>query len=467
MNEYISYLIESGASLVILFAIYFFLLRKETYFGLIRGYLILSIAFSFTIPMLHFSGSSVPLTMPVILLDEVTVGSGALGEISSGPGLLTIIFYMYIMVSAMFMIRLLGNLYRIVQLIRNNKVERQQQYKMVYLNQNLSPFSFFNYIFINSAYLQHQVDEIIEHENAHIKQLHSLDILFSELLIILQWFNPIAWMYRKTLSENHEFLADQAVLRLGYNLESYQVSILSQLFGIRTIPATNNFNKSITRKRLNMMKRNKSSQLSKLKLLLVIPVAGMLFLAIACSTQDNDLLLASEADIETLQEQPGESLVYFQPDEMAEYPGGFIELRKFVAVNLKYPEKAKENGVQGKVYIQFVVDEEGKIIPVSAEKGAEIPPPPPPLPPAYDKGDNELKEVVEPAPRAVEAEGIVVVGYYPPEGSKKNYSKEDIALLKEEAIRVVKTIPPFEKPAMVDGKPVKSLYTFPINFVLQ
>ncbi len=465
MNEYISYLIESGISLAILFSIYFILLRKETYFELIRSYLMISIAFSFSVPLLHISSSSVPLTMPVIMMDEVTVSTGTLSSISSGPGLLTIIFYLYIFGSAMFMIRLFSNLYRIIYLIRNNKVKKHGQYKLVYLRQNLSPFSFFNYIFINEKSLQYQVDEIIEHEFAHIRQLHSLDIIFSEILIILQWFNPVAWMYRKTLSENHEFLADQAVLRSGYNLESYQLSILSQLFGVRTIPATNNFNKSITSKRLNMMKRNRSTTLSKLKLLIVIPVAGLLFMAIACSKQDNDLQTGDQLEIEADMEQPGESLVYFQPDETAVYPGGFIELRRFVAQNLKYPEQAAKNGVQGRVYIQFVVDEEGKIVPVSAEKGAEIPPPPPP--PSVDKSDNELKEPGEPAIRAVEAQGIVMVGFYPPEGSEKDYSKEDIALLEEEAIRVVKTIPPFEKPAMVDGKPVKSLYTFPINFVLE
>ena len=141
MNEYISYLIESGVSLAILFSIYFILLRKETYFGLIRSYLMISIAFSFAIPMLHFSSSAVPLTMPVILLDEVTVGAGMPGSISSAPGLLTIIFYLYISVSAMFMIRLLSNMYRIIYIIRNNQVQKHGQYKMVYLRQNFSPFS--------------------------------------------------------------------------------------------------------------------------------------------------------------------------------------------------------------------------------------------------------------------------------------------------------------------------------------
>ncbi len=224
-------------------------------------------------------------------------------------------------------------------------VLNEKPFRLVLHPLNYPPFSFFRNIFISRKhYSGSPMEEIIEHEKAHVRQLHSLDILLAELLIIFQWFNPLVWIYKKIVTENHEFLADEAVLHRGFSPESYQLRIIAQLFGIRSMPATHNFNQSIIQKRLKMMKRSKSPTISKLKLLLVIPAAAALFYVFACSSTESDLAAQDIPDTEE------ESLVYLKPDVAAEPAGGVMEFRKFIATNVIYPDEAKKNGVQGKVY---------------------------------------------------------------------------------------------------------------------
>jgi hypothetical protein len=214
------------------------------------------------------------------------------------------------------------------------------------------------------------------------------------------------------------------------------------------MPATHNFNQSIIQKRLKMMKKSKSPTISKLKLLLVIPAALALFYVFACTSTESDL--ASQ----DIPENEEESLVYLKPDVEAEPTGGVMEFRRFIAKNLIYPEEAYKNGVQGKVYIQFVIDEKGKVI-ANVENNGKIPPPP-------VKGKKDA-----PPPEVTKAEGIVVAGYRPVDGDESaEYTDEHKQLLIDEAIRVIQL--PYEwTPAMNDGKPVKTQWTLPFNFRLQ
>ena len=400
-------------------------------------------------PLLNITiaaGTSTPLMAyriePVIVNSMSTVN-----PVFSGWDSWQYITLVYWMVVAILFIRLLFNLSRILKIYRMGKVVNDKPFRLILHPLNYPPFSFFWNIFISRKhYSGSPMEVIIEHEKAHVRQLHSVDILLAELLIIFQWFNPLAWIYKKYISENHEFLADEAVLHRGYSPDAYQLRIIAQLFGIRSMPATHNFNQSIIQKRLKMMEKSKSPSISRLKLLLVLPAALILFYVFACSS--------SEADF-AAQDIPGteeESLVYLKPDVAAEPAGGILEFRKFLARNVIYPAEAKKNGVQGKVFIQFVIDEHGKVIP-NVDNDMAIPEPNGPPPP--------------PAPATSNADEIVVVGYRMPEGVESDeYTKEQIRLLMDEAIRVLQL--PYEwTPAVKDGKPVKTQWTIPIQFLLQ
>ena len=449
VNSLLLYALESGFCLLVFSLLYQVFLRKETYYRLNRAFLLFSLSFSLFAPLFNFplaAGTTAPLA--AYRIEPVIVNSlSAINPGRAGWDTRQYVTIIYCLVAAALTIRLLFNLSRIRNIYKKGKVLDDKPFRLVLHPLNYPPFSFFRSIFINRKhYTGPAMEEIIEHEKAHVRQLHSVDVLLAELLIIFQWFNPLAWIYKKTVEENHEFLADEAVLHRGYRPESYQLRIIAQLFGIRSMPATHNFNQSIIQKRLKMMKKPKSTSISKLKLLLVLPAAMALFYIFACSASDSDLVA---------QDPPGdteESLIYLEPDVAAEPAGGMMEYRRHLAKNIIYPEKAKKEGVQGKVFIQFVIDEEGKVIPNVLENGRIAPPPP--------------KEGSE-AQKTSTAEGIVVVAYRAVDGAElDDYSEEQKQLLVDEAIRVIKL--PYEwKPALKDGKAVKTQWTVPIQFLLQ
>jgi hypothetical protein len=215
------------------------------------------------------------------------------------------------------------------------------------------------------------------------------------------------------------------------------------------MPAAHNFNQSIIQKRLKMMRKSKSTAISKFKLLLVLPAAVALFHVFACSSTDSDL---SAQDPPAIDE---ESLVYLEPDVAAEPAGGVMEFRRHLTKNIIYPEQAKKDGVQGKVFIQFVIDEHGIVIPNVENNGKILPPPP------------VEAEKAETTIQTAHAEGIVVVGYRSVDGDESSeYTEEQKQSLIDEAIRVIQ-LPYKWTPAMKDGKPVKTQWTIPIQFALQ
>jgi len=456
MNSIFPYIIESGLCLLVFFLVYHTLFKHETFYTLNRAYLLSALAFSIVIPIINIRIASEEASNLIpVMLDPVTITAFGGGFTNaSDPLIMPVIAGIYFLVMAFLAGRLILNFSRIKRLYKLGSKKAKRDYRLVMHNQNHPPFSFFRTIYINLEHLgEDSLDDIIEHEKAHVRQLHSVDILLTEIMIILQWFNPLVWAHKKSITENHEFLADEAVLNRGFNPDAYQVRIISQLFGIRSMPAAHNFNNSIIKKRLKMIKKPKSPTMAKMKFLLVLPAALAMFYMFACSSGDSEMMAQNAPE--------SESLVYLTPDVMAEYPGGTIAFRKYIAQHVRYPEEAKNKGVQGKVFIQFVVDEEGKII--QMVQNSDVPPPPP--------AENKLKTVDEPptppAPATIDIEGIVVVGYRPPEGTETDYAKEDIQLLADEAIRVLKSVPEKWKPAIKDGKPVKTAWTIPIAFALQ
>lgn len=122
-----------------------------------------------------------------------------------------------------------------------------------------SPYSFFRWIVCDPE--KHSVNElqhILVHESEHVLQWHSLDLLFVETQRIVLWFNPFAWFHQKMVQENLEYLADQAVLKNGFQKKHYQLSLLTTVMQRNEIPLTNSFAQSLLKKRIRMMNRKPS-----------------------------------------------------------------------------------------------------------------------------------------------------------------------------------------------------------------
>jgi len=420
MISFVNYLIESGVSLSLFALVYFLFLRRETFFSINRWFLLFSIGFSAILPLLHIPFytpqptvlAEVTLTPYVNLLSTITIyGNGFTQEAETFVLSYSLFGYVYLLGVVILALKFLFQLFQIVRLVVRNEVTTEGKIKLVVLDKEISPFSFLNYIFVGKN-LQNTNgwEKMLEHERQHIRQGHTFDVLLLEIIAIVQWFNPFFWMFRRALRENHEFLADQAVISHGTAPSCYKQILINQYVGDQIVIA-NNFNYSLIKIRIKMMSKIKSRKIANVKILVGIVLAASLIAVFACeqkqtikaeatpeektetiSFQGQPLKISGDsAVIENLKSlisnekmgipppppppAPGmEALTYDKDvftlvDEMPEYPGGVAALRDFLSHTVKYPQDAIKKGIQGKVYVNFVVEKDGSVGAVKIAKG--------------------------------------------------------------------------------------------------
>jgi TonB family protein len=413
MTNFVNYLFESGISLSLFALVYFLFLRRETFFNVNRWFLLVSISFSAILPLLHIPFYAPEATMlpevtvtPYInLLSAVTIYGASLSQGAERIVLTySLIGYIYLVGVVILSGLLLLRIFQIVRLIVQNRVVSEGKIKMVIIEQELSPFSFLNYIFVSNN-LQNSPgwEKMLEHEKQHIRQGHTFDVLILELIAVFQWFNPFFWMFRRALRENHEFLADQAVISHGTAPSWYKQILLNQYVGGQIVLA-NNFNYSLIKKRIKMISKIKSRKIANVKILIGIFMAVSLIAVFACEKKQSvkteitpvgksetivieghQLQLTgdsvgiaklkqiiSNSETANIEKPKDESLmktslafiphvgqVYTVVEQMPEFQGGMKALRNFLANAVKYPPEASKNGIQGKVYVSFVVLKDG------------------------------------------------------------------------------------------------------------
>ena len=472
MNSVVNFLLESGVSLALLSLIYILFLRKETFFRINRLFLLGSLLFSVILPIIKLRiFSPQPLMLAEItvtpyrnLLEAITVYSqGFSGSVENAILSVNLLIYIYLMGVAFFLGRFLFRIIQLILIIRKNEIQVASGFKLIMLDKETSPYSFMNYVFVSQSLLKSKgYDKMIEHEVEHVKQGHSLDVIILELLTVFQWFNPFMWMLNRAIREIHEFLADQAVLSKGVSRGEYKLLLLNQFIGGQLVIA-NNFNYSLIKNRIKMMSKIKSSKLAITKIVFGVLVAAALVIAFACEQKEsvetksgnNDAITivstiqddgkikveGSKADLEkyiamfsgkwefeVVTDSLGNTFlvekeiiqpkslntneeIFFIVEEMPEFPGGEPALRQFMATAVKYPDDAVKKGIQGKVYVTFVVSKDGTV------------------------ADAKIARGVDPS-------------------------------LDTEALRVVNNLPKW-KPGKQKGQAVNVSYTVPINFKLQ
>ena len=324
-----------------------------------------------------------------------------------------------------------------------------------------------------SLHNEQETDQILTHENTHARQRHSLDVLMSELMTILFWINPAAWLLKREIRHNLEFLADNSVIQSGIDSKSYQYHLLQLSYQIPENQLMNRFNISPLKKRITMMNQQKTKKAGILKYSLIVPLALALVLSSNAETLANATkkIIPANDTIRTVKsvkpkhqkvikttikvttpvikkDKAQEEKIYESADQMPQYPDGENELMSYIARNLKYPVKAQENGIQGKVIIRFIVNSHGKVVNAIVVK-------------SILKNMNNLREVN-------------VFGY----GAKKNTDEKqiqqekqiqsgtDMKLLEKEAIRVINSLPDFI-PGEIKGQKVSVYYTLPLTFKLE
>lgn len=434
MNQILLYLLQVNAILAILYIIYKLLLAKDTFFYLRRFTLLFIITSAFVLPLLpaslsFYTGGNEMLSSGLIYavtLPDVEVGSNA----DASFNLARCLFIIYVLGVITFMYHTGTSLYGLKRVLNDVSKREINNISVHLLPKGMHPFSFLNWICLpENDFSSTHVNEILMHEQAHVRQYHTIDILLIQFILTICWFNPFVWLLRREIRINHEFLADETVINAGSDKKSYQYLMLHTVYP--TMAAANlynNFNVLPLKRRIMMLNKPRTHLVAIGKYLLLLPVFALLSTLVNCTSPSSDeAVTAKGSNLEeivavgygikgvTPQEDKGAEYktdeVYNVVEKMPEYPGGMQEMMKYIALNLKYPVTAQENGLQGRVIIQFVVTKTGEV------------------------NDVKVARSVDPS-------------------------------LDSEAIRIVESMPKW-KPGEMKGEPVNVRYTLPVSFRLQ
>lgn len=256
-------------------------------------------------------------------------------------------------------------------------VDDTERYEIVVIDDDsVQPFSWHRYIVMSRSDMESAGNIIITHELAHLNHCHWVDLLVSQIVATILWYNPAAWLMRQELSTVHEYQADEAVLNSGITMRDYQMLLIKKAVGDRFQSLANSLNHSKLKKRITMMYNQKKSARRLVRGLVFVPalaaaIAAVNIPAVASAIDDASesyMVKAAPAGAHNgkvsenaASEQAPDKKIWETVEQPPQYPGGEAALMKCVGDNLRYPPEAMEKNIQGIVILQFVVDENGKV----------------------------------------------------------------------------------------------------------
>ena len=447
MNNYLIYLFEANCALLLLGLFYYSFLKKETDFRRKRLFLLGSSLFALVLPLLNLDffrdqGEAIR-GIQTMVLPEIVIGGGEIQEVQEVGNNFSWIGMLYwsgVILLGMWLLFQLGQVIWFFSANRSRLI-RQNGHIIIRTNGTLPTFSFFNLLFFDDSVPLSPDEEkqVISHELAHIRQGHSLDIIFLEIIKILFWFNPISWYNRKEIQDLHEYLADDVILK-KVTPEDYSDLLARMALNKAHLSIGHHFNKSKTLKRINMMNTAKT-KIRNWKWASLVPFVIVLLIAFSCNDEamedlqkvtnesamaieipenvqlelerlqekypdaqfeyletsaDNEeelarlksldpktialvdvnkeenrigMIVRKNGVIERIQGEMNTSDVFTVVEEPAKPSGGYETFYKYIAENLQYPSLAKDKGIEGKVYIQMIIDTDGSITDVKPIKG--------------------------------------------------------------------------------------------------
>jgi TonB family protein len=316
-------------------------------------------------------------------INAVTVRSGnAVDTDAIWNGQIPMIALIYRIVAFLFIVNLGYQLIRIIHVVFKQGSIRLGGYRLISLPRKAQTFSFFNLVFISSSTPQEgENNQVLKHELAHARQLHSLDIILVQVVKIFQWFNPFIYLTEKALQETHEYLADEAVLEQDGESGRYRLLLITQVFGVQP-GIFSFFNYSLIKNRLTMMTKEKSPLRNRFKYLAAIPLIVLLTFLMGSTMVKSQEPVQSKQEIkpktvEIIAGNEDETITDDEPafvfvEEQALFQGGNLEnFREWVQNNLVYPPDAVKNGIFGRITIQFAVNSKGKVCDVKILRGVD------------------------------------------------------------------------------------------------
>lgn len=415
------YFFKLNISLILLFCFYKLMFSSDTFFSWRRATLIGMYFIAMLIPGFdcsdwvnnHPGMASMASDYASIILPAVSVTS----EKGTVVDWEIVALAIYCMVVSVLLLRFSWQLVSIIRLRNKCQIGYVNGTEVYLLEGNENPFSFFRWIFLNpEKHNRRELDEIIMHEQAHCRQLHSIDVLFAELFVVFFWINPFVWLLKREVRLNLEYLADSNVLASGKDSKEYQYHLLGLTYRKNVATISNNFNVLPLKKRIKMMNKKKTKGLVKMKYALYIPLVAML-LVVSNIEMVARSVTGIKHDVATVttsveqqrnkkQQQSGE--VYTVTEIM---PTFRENVNLWLSKKVKYPAAAVKKKEEGRVIIKFIISPTGEV------------------------QKPQIIRSVSPS-------------------------------LDKEALRVISSMPKWN-PGKQNGKPVAVYYTLPISFKLR
>ena len=301
MYTFLLYIIKISLTLAAFYLFYKLLCSRDTWHRANRCLLLTILALSAVVPFMYIDLGAVAAEANVafeemtLAFETTSVADGIEAEATVQTlwqripwGKIpwrSLLVGIYVIGLAVYLVRFASGLCSIAQLIRKNQRQVLPDGTILITHtKDYSPFSWMRYIIVSECDLRDNRDMILAHERAHIRLLHSWDLLFVQLCATLQWFNPAAWLLKRELEAIHEYEADSATLRQGFDARQYQLRLFEAAAGVKYSSFTNNFTNCSTKKRIIMMMKKQTSPWALLKALYVLPVALVAVVAISCTS---------------------------------------------------------------------------------------------------------------------------------------------------------------------------------------
>ncbi len=290
-------------------------------------------------------------------IQEVTISSQQ-QTIASAYSIWDLITMIYLIGASAFLIHTFIQLFKTVKQIKSTPFTRLEDGTKLAYTENKNTFSFFNYIHISLDLKDN--DSVLSHELVHTRQKHSIDVMIYQLYSIIFWFHPIIHLLNSEIKLLHEYIADDKVSNNTSKI-NYANNLLNIYFGTGSIQFINQFNnKKFIKMRLKMLSKNERKP--QLWRYAAVPTLLAVLALSVSSFNTNSKTYASTSIQET-------NPVYDSVDVMPEYKGGMNELFTFIGANVKYPEQALADKVEGKCYVEFVITKTGDIKDAKVVKG--------------------------------------------------------------------------------------------------
>lgn len=371
------YLLQVNLGIILFYALYKLICTRDTLFNSRRLILLLSLILPFIIPLIDIREWMETRESLVMLTNfdySTTIPEIVVGTAGTEPGNQVFVISewiknIYIAGILALSVRLIVQAISLYLIILRTPEKTMNGIRIKCMKDKSGPFSFLNWIFLNPDNVkEEEMNEILTHEMAHVRQKHSIDVIISELVNICCWINPFAWLMKREVRLNLEFLADRKVMDAGFATKSYQYHLLGLTYSHK-YGLSNNFNFSHLKQRIIMMNKKKTNGAGHIKYALFAIPAFALLLAgnISCSseaTKTDDVKenaateKANEAEV-IVQEPATKDEAFAVVEQMPEFPGGMKELMTYLKDNIKYPKAAQDKKVQGRVIVQFVVEKDG------------------------------------------------------------------------------------------------------------